>query len=444
MRLLWLAIPTAAIVLAASPLAKAGPPDGYELRRIASGLNAPTAFAFGPDGRIYIAEQGGHVRVLADGRLRTFLDLSDEVNRHSDRGLNNLIVDRRGRVYLFFTAELRKDDPDKGHPAGGRLLRVEPSATDPYAADPESRVTLISGFDSHGPWHSVGGLDFDAQGNLVVGFGDGSPYYPREFSADAFVVYDLDSLSGKVLRIDPETGRGVSSNPYFDADRPDAVRSKVLARGFRMPYRLTVDRETGSIYVGDVGTDQWEEIDVIEAAWTNPDRELNYGWPCYEGGDDGTPARRYANDPYCTAEYFERDDEEELTRAPAYAYEGTGGAAIVVGPFAERARLGESVSGSLFVADFIHDRLFTYRDGEASDFGSDKGWGAPTDLGLTPRGTLVYTAFLAGELNEVVYVGGEDGSSRSQAKWLGISLVGAAIVLAGALLARRMRAHGAP
>lgn len=405
----------------------AGPPDDFEIRTIVAGLEAPTALAYGPDGRLFIVEKTGRVTVFAQGKLHEFLDLSDEVNHFSDRGLNNLIVDERGRVYLFFTEELRTDDPDKGHPASGRLIRVEASTSRPNRADPESRVTLISGFDSHGPWHSVGGLDFDARGNLLVGFGDGSPYYPKEFSAAGLVAYDPESLSGKILRIDPENGHGVPSNPDYEPDRPNSVRSKVVALGFRMPYRITVDRATGASYVGDVGTDQYEEIDLIPAG---AEEALNYGWPCYEGGADGEPVRRYPDDPHCVSNYFSAEDEDRLTEAPLYAYSGEGGAALVLGPHYTGGPYPDELDGALVFADFIRDRFWTYTDGEVADFGAPSDWGNPTDIETTPAGTLAYTTFLSGEVNEIVYLGGEGDSSPSAVTWVLLVLGGCVVALA--------------
>jgi glucose/arabinose dehydrogenase len=396
-----------------------GPPRGFEVQTIVSGLETPTALAYAPDGRIFITQKRGLVRVWADGRLHDFLDLRDEVNDYADRGLNNLTVDDRGRVYLFFTEELRKDDPDKVHPAGGRLIRVEALADDPNKADPASRVTLLSGFDSRGPWHSVGGLTFDRQGNLVLGLGDGSLYYPKEITAAALATYDLDSLNGKILRIDPDTAQGVPGNPYYDPARPDTVRSKVIARGVRMPYRITVEPASGNAFVGDVGSDRWEEIDLVPSSPTDPDRQLNFGWPCYEGGDSGAPEPRYPDLPECVSRYYSKDDDT-LTVAPQYAYRGDAHAALVLGPLLSGGAFPAGYAGRLVYADFVRDRFWTYRDGESFEFGAPGGWGGPTDVDETPQGTLAYTAFLKGRVNEIVYVGGEGTS---------------AVVLVGVLLA---------
>ena len=421
------------VALVAAPSAVAGPPPGFELRTIVTGLDAPTAMAYAADGRIFIAEKSGLVRVFDQGRLHTFVDLRDEVNQHSDRGLNNLVIDDRGRVFLFFTTELRPDDPDKGHPAGGTLIRIEAMRDDPNRADAKSRTTLISGFDSRGPWHSIGGLDFDPDGNLVVGFGDGSPYFPKEFSPAGFVVYALTSPSGKILRIDPETGNGVPQNPLYVAARADEIRSKIIASGFRMPYRLTVDPADGAIYVGDVGTDQWEEIDVIAPASTGSESVPNYGWPCYEGGGDGTPQKRYIEEPYCVSRYYAAENAQELTTPPAYAYDAEGGAAVVLGPLGSSDGFPPQYDDRLFFADFIRDRFWTYDDGGVSDFGEPGKWGGATDIELTPGETLAYTALLTGQVNEIAYVGGEE--SGASLRDLTVQWVGYAVGLIGVITA---------
>lgn len=427
----------AACLGVAAPAALGGPPGNYEIRTIVSNLEAPTALAYAPDGRLFVAEKTGRVVVFAQGRLHEFLDLSDEVNHFSDRGLNNLAIDERGRVYLFFTEELRMDDPDQGHPAGGQLIRVEALENDLNRADPESRVTLLSGFDSRGPWHSVGGLDFDEQGNLVVAFGDGSPYYPQEFSAAGLVAYDPTSMSGKVLRINPENGRGVPTNPGYRPQQPDSVQSKIIAIGFRMPYRLTVDQATGEIYVGDVGTDQYEEIDLVPSTVSEPP---NYGWPCYEGGDDGEPVQRYPDESYCVTNFFSATNEDALTTAPAYAYSGKGGAAIVVGPQYAGEAYTDELDGKLVFADFIRDRFFTYDDGEVVDFGTPSDWGGPTDIAVTPRGTLAYTALLSGEVDEIVYLGGnEDSSSTGVLPWIIVALGLSGVAVASVYTIRKQR-----
>src|SRR5207244_9188271 len=107
---------------------------------------------------------------------------------------------------------LRPDDPDQLkplHPAGGTVIRLR-SSTDPGLADLSSIHTVLDGLPTPGAWHSVGDLAFDADGNLLVGMGDGSPHFPHDIGPtpggeSALDAVDLNSPNGKLLRVDPAT-----------------------------------------------------------------------------------------------------------------------------------------------------------------------------------------------------------------------------------------------
>lgn len=439
----------AAACLAATASAAAAPPKGFALRTIVRGLDEPTAFAWAPDGRIYIAQKKGMVRVFHHGVLEDFLDLRKEVNEHAERGLVNIALDprfaRNRTLYLLYTAELRPDDPDELHPGNGTLVSVRVSKSDPDRPETGSRRTILSGFRVIGPWHAVAGMTFDARGRLLVGFGDGSPYYPKDFSAAALWTYDLGVLNGKIVRIDPATGKGVPGNPFYDPVRPSAVRSKVIAYGFRNPFSIRYDQPTERFYVGDVGTDQWEEIDVLDEPSVRAGIGLDFGWPCYEGGDgEAVQQTAYATLPACHELYRRAAAGQERTVAPMYAYGGQGGAAIVVGPVYRGTAYPQRYRGRLFFADFVKDRLWTLDDGKASDFGGAGGWGAPVDIQATPRGSLAYLAFGTGRLNEIVYVGGEGGGVGGLVWGLVAGGVTLALTMAGWLAHRRHAARARP
>jgi glucose/arabinose dehydrogenase len=434
----------AALIACASAAAK--PPKGFELRTLVRGLDEPTAFAWAPGGRIYISQKRGLVKVFDHGKLATFIDLRSDVNDFSERGLVNLALDpafaRNRTMYLFYTGELRKDDPDKLHPGNGTLISLRVSATDPHVPEPGSRRTVLSGFDAHGPWHEAAGLAFDPRGRLLVGFGDGSPYYPKEFSVAALRTYNLDILSGKILRIDPKTGHGVPDNPFYDRAHPEAVRSKVVAYGFRNPFSIQIDPETDQLYVGDVGTDAWEEVDVVPLKVAHG-QHLNYGWPCYEGGDR-KPLHQsaYAQLSACVKRFYDAEAAGKKSTIPSvYAYPGSGGAAIVVGPLYRSTAYPESYRGRLFVADWSKDRLWTLEDGKPSDFGSPNGFGNPVYMKISPRGTIAYLAYGVYQLNEIVYVGSKGSGGWSMAAWIGVPIAGVVALAAALWLALRPRAR---
>jgi PKD repeat protein len=122
--------------------------------------------------------------------------------------------------------------------------------------------------------HTIGSVAFASDGSLFVSSGDGSNY--TAVDVRALRAQNLDSLAGKILRIDPDSALGLPDNPYYNALSPGSNRSKVWASGLRNPFRIAVDPATNDPYVGDVGWSTWEEIDKGKGA--------NFGWPCYEGG----------------------------------------------------------------------------------------------------------------------------------------------------------------
>jgi glucose/arabinose dehydrogenase len=409
-------------LLGTPPRAQAGPPDGFELRPVVSGLTLPTAFAHAPDGRIFIAEDAGVVRVWDDGALTTFVDLRAEVNSYSDRGLLGIALDPdfavNRWVYLLHTAESSPSTPDRLLPTTNRLIRIRAaSELTRNVADPLSKETLLGGMPQEGPWHSIGTVAFDADGFVLIGTGDVTCDHPDTFSTCRLATLDLDSPVGKILRFDPATGEGAPGNPYYDPAQPAAMRSLVLARGFRNPFRFTVDHVSGRIHVGDVGQSTWEELDVIEPTWSEPDRELNYGWPCYEGANGVAAvqpgfAEGAETGPLCELVYSPAEGGTGPgTQAPAYAYDHdepgvTTGSAIVPGPVYRASAYPGRYHGRLFLADYARDRFQTRtEDGTVEPFGTPGGWGNPVDIKLAPNGNLAFASITGGTITEIAHIG---------------------------------------
>ena len=221
----------------------AQPPAGFSIANVLANLDQgpggnPTVFAFAPDGRIFVARKTGVLDVYDHGVKHVYADLRTEVNTYQSRGFIGLALDPNfavnDRVYLMFTQELNPGDPDSPAPAGGQLISLESKAGQPNVSDPASRVTLVTGIDSTATLHSVAGLRFGNDGSLFVGIGDGNGNGVG--TGTSIKAEDLDLLNGKILRIDPVTGRGVPSNPYYQPGNPDSVRSRVFAP--RVPQSL--------------------------------------------------------------------------------------------------------------------------------------------------------------------------------------------------------------
>jgi glucose/arabinose dehydrogenase len=154
-------------------------------------------------------------------------------------------------------------------------------------ADPSSEVVILgtvvggscnafpAGSDcipSDSPSHSIGAIKFAADGTLLVAIGDGASF--KYVDDDALRAQNLDSLAGKVLRV-TSSRAGLPTNSFWNG-QSGTNRSKVWAYGLRNPFRFNLRPDSAVPYLGDVGWDNWEEIDVAAAG-------ANLGWPCYEG-----------------------------------------------------------------------------------------------------------------------------------------------------------------
>ncbi|GET42875.1 DUF4347 domain-containing protein [Microseira wollei] len=196
--------------------------------------------------------------------------------------------------------------------------------------------------------HTIGAVHFGSDGALYVSNGDGTSY---NFADPRTVrVQDLNNLSGKILRIDPITGAGLSDNPFFNgADGADNNRDKVFDYGVRNSFRFTFDPVTGLPVIGDVGWSQWEEI--------NTGRGVNFGWPYYEGGNGVSlqQSTGYANLPEAQAFY----NSGQSVTAPIYARSHANGAiAIIMGDFYDNNRLifGDVGEGNIYEATLDQNR----------------------------------------------------------------------------------------
>lgn len=167
--------------------------------------------------------------------------------------------------------------------------------------------------------------------------GDGASY--NRVDPRGTRVQDIDNLSGKIIRIDPITGKGLIDNPFYNGDQ-DANRSKVYQYGLRNPFRITVDPLDGKVYVGDVGWTQWEEINAGAPG-------ANFGWPYYEGGNGiNLPTSGYKD--LAAAQAFYSSGATVIPSLFSLNHSADGIGAVILGDVYRGNALPEQYQGDLF------------------------------------------------------------------------------------------------
>ena len=316
-------------------------PSGFFMSDVSSGSswNTPVGTVFSPDGqRLFVWEKDGRAYVCnrqANGNYakqsQPVLNISDEVGGWRDFGMIGFALDPQfagnGFIYVLYVVDrhhlLTDGLASNGYNSNtnqyfsatiGRVTRYTTTISGGnLVAIPSSRKVLVGESRSTGmpilhESHGVGGLVFASDGTLLISCGDGASYITEDGGSISHTYYNqalidgiirpeenvgafrsqmLNSHNGKLLRINPENGDGVSSNPFFDASAPRSAKSRVWALGLRNPFRISIKPGTGStnpstgdigeVFVGDVGWGTWEELNVVKTAGTN------FGWPLYEG-----------------------------------------------------------------------------------------------------------------------------------------------------------------
>jgi len=256
-----------------SPMGELGGvnPHDYTFQKIADGLHQPVYLTHAGDGsgRLFIVEQAGRIRIVQNGELRLdpFLDIRDLVNDGSTE---------QGLLGLAFSPEYASNGQFFVHysDANGDTTIVRYSvSSDPNRADPDSAKIILQ-VDQPYANHNGGDLVFGPDGYLYIGLGDGGSQGDPQGNGQ-----NLNALLGKMLRID------VSQEPYgIPPDNPfinrAGARPEVWAYGFRNPWRYSFDRETGDLYIADVGQNAYEEVNFQPASSTGGE---NYGWNFMEG-----------------------------------------------------------------------------------------------------------------------------------------------------------------
>jgi glucose/arabinose dehydrogenase len=405
----------------AGPASAANPPTGFEDQVVASGFTAPTAVASAPDGRTFVAEKGGRVRVITpDGTVQStpVLDISSQVNDYHDRGLLGIAVDKNfasnGYLYLLYTYDVTPLNADSGSAMVARLSRVTVSSQNTagpetlllgsYASGPcPTASNTLDCIPSNGLSHSIGTVRVDPNdGTLWVGVGDSASY--TTVDELAFRTYDEKSFAGKILHVDTN-GNGLVGHPLCPTDTDlTHVCTKLYAKGFRNPFRFNV-RPGKPPVGGDVGWDSTEEVNVIKPGG-------NYGWPCWEGNGH-TPG--YRDDQRCADLYNAGGDTRALYTYPHVDGSGTNSAAVVGGPQYTGTDWPSDYQNNIYFGDYAKGFVKRLRvDSSDNCLDKDAGgacvaqpfadsWYGAVDLSLAPGGGIYYVAF---------GTGGPDGALR--------------------------------
>jgi PKD repeat protein/glucose/arabinose dehydrogenase len=453
-------------------------PAGFQESTVFDGLTFPTNFRFSPDGRVFVAEKSGVIKVfdsLGDSSPTLFADLSDEVDDYWDRGLLGLALDPNfpttPYVYVLYTYDA---PPGQTAPVWNDTCPTPPGPTTDgcVVTGRLSRLTalgdamtgteqvLLRGWCQQYPSHSVGDLQFGPDGALYVSGGEGAnfvnaddgqwggtlpnsqnPVTPKNPCDDppAGIGHDQSSptaqggalrslslhrgagralLNGTVLRVDPATGDALPDNPR--AASSDSVAQRIVAEGLRNPFRFALRPGTDDLWIGDVGWNDWEEIDRNPTAKTNV---ANFGWPCYEG-DGRQPTYESFLLDICTNLYdLEGSDDQSEAQAPYFTYNHddhvvagdscpTGSSSVSGMAFYASGTYPSSYAGALFFADHSRNCIWVIPEGsdglpdpeEITPFVSSAV--GPVDLEIGPGGDLFYAGFDDGTIRRIQHFSG--------------------------------------
>ena len=461
-------------VLAGRSASAATYPDNFQESTVFAGLTLPTVVKFAPDGRVFVAEKSGIIKVFASLTATTpvvFADLRTRVHDYWDRGLLGMALDpafpTRPYVYVLYALDKNPADsqatvptwgdtcPDPPGPMAsgcvvlGRLSRLDASATWPVQA---TEQVLIEAFPQQFPSHSVGGLAFGEDGALYVSSGEGASFaqvdigqfggangagvgqrVPKNPAGDPPVGVggqqtppnarggalrsqslrrppgEPVTLSGAILRVDPDTGAARPDNPLAGATDLNARR--IVGYGLRNPFRFAPRPGTNEVWVGDVGWNETEEIDRIDVTAPPP----NFGWPCHEGGSRQA-GYEAAGLTLCTSLYAEGSArsphftyEHEMPVVPGESCEN-GSSSIAGLAFYTTGGYPMAFEGALFFADYarkciwamLPDSSGTPDPAQVVTFGQGLAGGA-VHLEIGPGGDIFYVDFDGGRVQRVTY-----------------------------------------
>ncbi|WP_327006156.1 PQQ-dependent sugar dehydrogenase [Dactylosporangium sp. NBC_01737] len=445
----------------ATEAAAATMPAGFQEQVVYGGLTNPTNIEFSPDGRVFVAEKSGIIKVfdsLADTTPDVFADLRTNVHDQWDRGLLGLALapgfPTNPWVYVLYTYDAlpggtapKWNDacPDANNGTcvvTGRLSRLQANGNQMTGAE----QVLITDWCQQYPSHSIGDLHFGADGALYASSGDGASFSATDYgqfsnrcgdppsaagtaltpptaeggalrAQDIRTTADPTGLNGTVIRIDPATGAALPTNPNFASADTNARR--IVAYGMRNPFRFTIKPGTSEVWSGEVGWNTYEEINRVQ----NPVASTigNYGWPCIEGpsaqsGYDGANLNlcepMYGATPSVpnVQPYFSWNHNAKVVAGESCPSGGSSSSGVAFYPGS--GPYPAAYQGALFFSDYSRDCIWAMMPAGAGGLPSTSniitfaaGAANPVDLEIGPGNELYYVD-LGGTVRRIRYYAG--------------------------------------
>jgi len=328
---------------------------------VARGFDNPVYLTAPPgDARLFVVEQPGRIRIIDNGRLvaRPFLDITGKVGYGGERGLLSVafhpLYSTNGFLFVNYTD--RKGDT--------HVERYTVSA-DRNVVDPAT-AKLILAIDQPYSNHNGGLVMFGPDGMLYVGMGDGGSQRDPHNNGQ-----NPNALLGKLLRINVDRGDPYSvpsGNPFASG----GGKGEIWAVGLRNPWRFSFDKPTGLLYIGDVGQDKYEEVNIAPANRAG----VNYGWSAMDGPDCFKSSA-------CNKSQFQQ---------PALTYTHDSGNCSIIGGFVYRGRAIPEVVGQYFYSDYCNSwvRSLSYANDRVTAYHQwiDGGLGSIVSFGEDSQGEL--------------------------------------------------------